>query len=423
MSDPVITVEDVSKKFCRSLKRGLMYGAIDAAKSMVGRQVDATSLRTGEFWALKDVSLSIRRGETVGIIGINGSGKTTLLRLLTGIFPPDAGRITVEGRVGSLLAVGAGFHPYMTGRENIYLNGTILGMSRSEIAARFKEIVDFADISSALDTPVSAYSSGMRVRLGFAIAAHCDPDILLMDEVLSVGDITFRNKSLRRMYEFKTRGNSVVFVSHQMDQVKMLCERVVILDRGGVTFDGSVDEGCFRYEESSRADRMRQIAREMAGSYTSDGYGFRETGGGDVRFSRMGILGADGRESDCIRIDDPLVFFCDFEVLSHIEGLCFSVGIHDDRPDPIIWVMSKETMGIDFGAAVPGRYRLVVRFPGHHLVPGVYFPRVAIRNDRTSETYERAWANVSFRISSERPMNARGIVRVCESWELMREDL
>ena len=221
-NDVVVSVKNVSKKFCRNLRRSMAYGILDLSKNLMGLKPDTSTLNRDEFWALDDVSFELRRGETLGIIGINGSGKSTLLRLLSGIFPPDKGEIAVKGRIGSLIAVGAGFHPHMTGRENVFLNGAILGMSRKEIEKKYDSIVGFAEIGDFLEAPVSTYSSGMRVRLGFAIAVHCEPDILLIDEVLSVGDLSFRNKSLRHMANFRAKAKALIFISHNLEQVRVL---------------------------------------------------------------------------------------------------------------------------------------------------------------------------------------------------------
>src|SRR3989338_5925733 len=192
--DLAIRVEGVSKKYCKSLKRSMLYGMADVARNLCGLRSPSGLLRPREFWAVDDVSFEVRRGESFGLIGPNGSGKTTLLKMLNGIFWPDKGKITTRGRVGALIAVGAGFHPLLTGRENIYINGAILGMNKREIDKKFDSIVEFADIGDFLDSPVKHYSSGMFVRLGFAIAIHCEPDILLLDEVLAVGAINFQKK-------------------------------------------------------------------------------------------------------------------------------------------------------------------------------------------------------------------------------------
>jgi lipopolysaccharide transport system ATP-binding protein len=232
----LVRVENVSKKFCRSLKKSLWYGVQDIASEVVGRKYDH-ELRPDEFWSVKDVSFELRRGECLGLIGRNGAGKSTLLRMLNGLIKPDRGRIEMNGRVGGLIALGAGFNPILTGRENIYVNGSVLGLSKAEIDARFEEIVEFAEIGEFIDAPVQTYSSGMNVRLGFAVAAVLiKPDVLLLDEVLAVGDIGFIIKCLNRMRKLASQC-AVIFVSHSMQFVSTFCNRVLVMKDGQRIFD------------------------------------------------------------------------------------------------------------------------------------------------------------------------------------------
>jgi lipopolysaccharide transport system ATP-binding protein len=250
MSDTVIKVEGLYKKFCRSLKRSMAYGLFDVSRSMVGITHDREYLRAGEFWALQDINLELKKGETLGIIGVNGSGKTTLLRLISGIFPPDKGRITITGRIGALIAVGAGFHPHMTGRENVYLNGIILGMTIKEVREKFDSIIDFADIGNFIDAPVATYSSGMTVRLGFAIAIHSRPKSMVADEVLAVGDLSFALKCYRKISEYREQGGSVILVSHGMQLIRNTCNKVMWMDNGKIREHGSTQSICDAYEKS-----------------------------------------------------------------------------------------------------------------------------------------------------------------------------
>jgi lipopolysaccharide transport system ATP-binding protein len=251
--DVVIHVENVSKKYCKSLKRSMIYGITDIGRNMLGLSACSQRLRDEEFWALKEISLEVRRGESWGIIGANGSGKTTLLKMLNGIFWPDQGRVTIRGRVGALIAVGAGFHPLLTGRENIYMNGAILGMTKEEIDAKFEDIVEFSGVRDFLDSPVKNYSSGMFVRLGFAVAVHCDIDILLIDEVLSVGDLVFRAKCLDKMREFKEKKKTIIYVSHQMHEVEKICDKVMVLARGTNYFSGEPNKAIDAYRSAISA--------------------------------------------------------------------------------------------------------------------------------------------------------------------------
>jgi lipopolysaccharide transport system ATP-binding protein len=256
---PAISVRGVSKRFqlgvrshrsYRTLRDSLVTGARGAARWAAGalrRRAPAATDPAAEVWAVKDVSFDVRPGEVVGVVGRNGAGKSTLLKLMSRITSPTEGEIRLRGRVGSLLEVGTGFHPELTGRENVFLNGSILGMSRREIERKFDEIVAFAEVEKFLDTPVKRYSSGMYVRLAFAVAAHLEPEVLLVDEVLAVGDLAFQRKCLGKMGQVSRQGRTILFVSHNMTAVKTLCTRAVLFEDGRVAADGDVDGVVARY--------------------------------------------------------------------------------------------------------------------------------------------------------------------------------
>ncbi len=251
--DTLVSVKSVSKKFCKNLRRSMAYGIIDLTKNLLGRRIDSTRIRKDEFWAIEDISFEQKRGEVLGLVGRNGSGKTTILRLLAGIFPPDKGEIAIKGKIGALIAVGAGFHPYMTGRENILLSGSILGMTKGEIISKSDEIVDFAEIGDFIDSPVSTYSSGMRIRLGFSISTAIDPDVLLLDEILAVGDRKFVAKCYNRIA--KLRANSTtIFVSHNMNQISRICTSVIVCDKGRIVHNGDTLEGIRLYNSICSLD-------------------------------------------------------------------------------------------------------------------------------------------------------------------------
>lgn len=247
MSDDVlIKVENVSKKFCRTLKRSLWYGVQDVFGEVTGQQGDRDALRPGEFWSVRDVSFELRRGECLGLIGPNGAGKSTLLKMLNGLIKPDQGRITIRGRVGALIELGAGFNPILTGRENIYINGAVLGFSKAEIDRKLEAIIDFSELEEFIDSPVQSYSSGMRVRLGFSIAAQMEPEVLLIDEVLAVGDIGFRSKCYMRMADLVEKC-AVIFVSHQMYFVNRMSTSAMLLNRGQQVSYGKTMEAIAKY--------------------------------------------------------------------------------------------------------------------------------------------------------------------------------
>ncbi len=416
----VVSIKQVSKKFCRNLRRSMAYGIVDLSKDLVGMKPDTHTLRQSEFWALDDVSFELRRGDRLGIIGMNGSGKTTLLRLLTGIFPPDKGEIQVKGRVGALVAVGAGFHPHMTGRENIYLNGTILGMSQKEIQAKFESIIAFSEIGEFLDAPVSTYSSGMRVRLGFAIAIHCEPDILLIDEVLSIGDLAFRNKSLRRMHEFQEKANALIFVSHQLEQIRTLCNRVIILNKGKIVFDGLTHEGCVRYEEIIRGRRLDEISHTSSQTPEKK-VRKRISSFEEFELIEAGILNSHHQKTVKIAMDDPLIIYWDFKLKKVVENVYFNAGVMDQDRRLCISVTSKEKEKIQFPALQAGRnYRIMIEIPQHHLTPNVYILSMFIRSDRTGETFERIWSDYAFQVMTDGTTLGRGVVVVHANWALER---
>jgi lipopolysaccharide transport system ATP-binding protein len=245
----VISVEQVSKKFCRDLKQSLFYGLQDIATDLIGGKRKSDRLRPGEFWALKDVSFQLRRGEALGLVGANGAGKSTLLRIISGLIKPDTGCVRVKGRVAPLIALGAGFNPILTGRENIYANMSILGLSTQAIKKRFDEVVDFAEIWDAIDAPVQTYSSGMAARLGFACAIHTEPDILLIDEVLAVGDIKFRMKCHRKLAKLRENGTAFVLVSHNPPAILNVCNSAIYLLKGQLIATGDIESVVRKYEE------------------------------------------------------------------------------------------------------------------------------------------------------------------------------
>ncbi len=260
-NEVLVKVENVSKKFCRDLKRSLWYGLSDIAGEITGRNNHNRDLRPKEFWALNDISFELKRGEVLGLIGRNGAGKTTLLKVLNNLIKPDKGRVTMRGRVGALIALGAGFNPILTGRENVYINGAVLGLTKKEIDAKFDEIVDFAELWEFIDTPVQSYSSGMQVRLGFAVATALNPDILLLDEVLAVGDTAFRAKCFQKLGELM-RNICVIFVTHDLVQMRRICSKSLLVDNGKIKYYGSVDESLRLYDSISKTGKPNSIVRK-----------------------------------------------------------------------------------------------------------------------------------------------------------------
>lgn len=259
-SEVLVKVEGLSKKFCKDLKTSLWYGVKDLLSGMGGNKNDR-ELRPKEFWAVKDVSFELRRGECMGLIGHNGAGKSTLLKILNGLINPDAGKVTIKGRVGALIELGAGFNPILSGRENVYNNGAVLGFSRKEITEKLDDIIAFAELEEFIDMPVQNYSSGMKVRLGFAVAAQMEPDVLIIDEVLAVGDTGFKIKCYNKISEMSTKC-AMIFVSHSMPQIARICTDCILMSRGvSRTFSGDVGKAIEAYDGSfSNSDQINTIS-------------------------------------------------------------------------------------------------------------------------------------------------------------------
>ena len=342
--------------------------------------------RFTEFKALNGVSVRIAHGESVALVGHNGSGKSTLLKVMARILPPDRGRVDVDGTVATLLELGAGFSPELTGRENMYLNGSILGLSRAEVDRSFDAIVDFAGVRDFLDTPVKNYSSGMYVRLGFAVAVHVDPDILLVDEVLAVGDATFQEKSLARMRSFKERGKTVVLVSHDLGAVADLCDRVVVLDHGRVVFDGPAAQGLQHYERLVAGGRQEPAALPVQEEETEPD-GDRRAAVRDV------VLALDGPDGTLeVRAGDPVPkvppgthgrLVVEVEARDELIGLGgLSVGFAVRRPDlPSPVYATRTSYRVTYVAPPPPGATLRVAFDlALHVLTGTYLVDVDVGN-------------------------------------------
>ncbi|WP_082050882.1 ABC transporter ATP-binding protein [Neotamlana sedimentorum] len=251
----LVKVEGLSKKFCKDLKTSLWYGVKDLISGVKGNKNERT-LRPKEFWAVKDVNFELRRGECLGLIGHNGAGKSTLLKILNGLINPDAGQVTIRGRVGALIELGAGFNPILSGRENIYNNGAVLGFTRNEIDNKLEDIIDFAEIREFIDMPVQNYSSGMKVRLGFAIAAQMEPDVLIIDEVLAVGDLAFRMKCYNHLMNVISKNVAIILVSHSVVDIMRLCNSVMVMESGKPIYLGSNEKGVSLYNNLAKKENL-----------------------------------------------------------------------------------------------------------------------------------------------------------------------
>src|ERR1044072_3715910 len=361
----IVTAENLGKQY--------RLGTQSAAYATIRESLTNAILRRengrakGHIWALRDVNFEIAPGDVVGIIGRNGAGKSTLLKILSRVTEPTTGRVELHGRVGSLLEVGTGFHPELTGRENIFLNGSILGMSRKDIVRSFDEIVSFAEVEKFIDTPVKRYSSGMYLRLAFAVAAHLEPEILVVDEVLAVGDFAFQQKCLNKMQDVSVHGRTVLFVSHNIRAISALCRRCILLDHGKIIQDGRADQVIQTYVSSGLPERAEVLQEPVPGQ--------------QMNLLRVALCGEDEVPRAQVGYHEPFRLRFDYEVnrpsneaglgmaIFTVEGTCAFVSADFDAHPELL------------GSRAAGQYRAEVRIPGAWLNPGRYLVRVSLLSD------------------------------------------
>ena len=358
---PVVSVEGLRKHYRLGERepykalRDVLAGALTAPLRR-RRRPPAEGI-----WALDDVSFDLRRGEVLGLIGANGAGKSTLLKVLSRITSPTEGRVVIRGRVGSLLEVGTGFHPELTGRENVYLNGAILGMRKAEIDRRFDEIVEFSGIARFLDTPVKRYSSGMQVRLAFSVAAHLEPEILLVDEVLAVGDAEFQRKCLGKMQDVTRQGRTVVFVSHNLAAVRSLCSRAVLLEKGRLVLDGDTDEAVELYLGGGGG----REAAVVEGERLEERVAKRRLYGAEPLFrcDRIAVLDEAGQPAGSFRSDEEIRVAVEYTVLRPLPSFRILVTLTDGNQVPVLRTESVDDAEGSVVAPEPGSYRSEVVIP------------------------------------------------------------
>ncbi len=395
--DVLIRAEHVSKKFCRSLKRSLWYGAKGVTQSLIpwanpdnarhdgdSSSFALPSLRTDEFWALRDLSFEVRRGECLGLIGHNGAGKSTLLKILNGLNRPDAGRITLRGRVGALIELSAGFNPILSGRENIYNQAALLGFSQREIDAKFDAIVDFSELEEFLDMPVQNYSSGMRVKLGFAVSAQLEPDILLVDEVLAVGDVGFRFKCLNKMAEIM-KSSAVIFVSHSMPQIYRVCNEVMLLHKGVSDYQGrDIGTGIDRYYSHFKNERQGVTGSgEAQVQYVELRSGDQVAHSGEILQVQYGD---DIDISIVIRLEQP------------IRKAKLQFVIWNMELTPVMDVMDRNLSGFDFTTTENGEVRIQTTLENVNLSGGKYSVSAVINDEDYEKVLCRHDALVSLNV-------------------------
>lgn len=373
MSEILINIEGISKKFCRDLRRSLWYGVKDIANELAGRN-RVNVLRNQEFWALKDVSLRLHRGEALGLVGSNGSGKTTLLRIISGLIKPDAGFVECRGRIAPLIALGAGFNPILTGRENTYANMSILGLSTQEIDKCFDDVVEFAGIGDAISAPVQSYSSGMAARLGFACAIHTHPEILLIDEVLSVGDISFRAKCFRKLNELRQAGTSFIMVNHNPQAILNICDSAAYLSKGQMIQAGSTSDIVSLYERDlfpTMGDRSSLSYLELPSKLPSDSLG--------LDLTSVWFEGADGTILETITSGEDVSFCINFRAYQRFKNVHLHLKFSEiGKEGNTVLFLSNGNDDCPFEVA-PGDHQLRLELSYLNFIPGMYSVSIKLK--------------------------------------------
>lgn len=412
--DVAILVEHVSKKYCKSLKRSMIYGVTDIARNALGLSSHSEGLREGEFWAVDGVSFELKKGETLGIIGPNGSGKTTLLKMLNGIFWPDKGKITIKGRVGALIEVGAGFHPLLTGRENIYINAAILGMTKEEVDAKFDDIVAFADIGDFLNTPVKFYSSGMYVRLGFAVAVHCEPDILLVDEVLAVGDKNFQIKCYQKMHEIKKRGTTIILVSHNEYTIREQTEICLYLNHGKMIFLGPSEGTINLYIKNVfKVKAMESRLGKTEGAESPK----------KAQIVTLNFFDRNWNEVSFIESGEELNLVIECEIKEKLNNPIFGVHFYNNggalADDGWMYCVDSNYENVTFKEILSGKILIKINIPHLYLPIDNYVCSVIISEESITNLID--WHNMIYKLTVGRAKNTRGVLKLPTKWELQEK--
>ena len=397
MTNSAISVSSLSKNFRLYHERNRYI----KAALLRGRRA-----KYEEFWALKDVSFEVAHGATLGIIGSNGSGKTTMLKCLTGIYTPEKGAIKVDGKLAALLELGAGFHPELTGAENIFLNGSILGMSKRDVQNKFASIVEFAGLEKFIDTPVKNFSSGMVVRLGFSIASHVEPEILLIDEILSVGDQDFQRKSSEKIEEFRREGRTIVVVSHSLGLVQQLCKEVIWLDKGQIRQSGPAAEVIAAYTGGSH---QPQTERDESSR--------NRWGTGDARINSIELLNHDGTIAQVIESNAGAQIRFQISAHTRIESPILRVQITRLNGD-VVWATSTQR-GTNTMRVLDGAATATLNIESIKLLEGTYFVSAAITDSTTTTEFDHCENWLRFNVHKTNVFD-EGIVAINSTWSLER---
>ena len=412
--EPVILeVSNVTKIYCRNLKRAMRYGLYDLSREVTGRGKDREpgKLRPGEFLSVKDANFSIGPGECVAMIGPNGAGKSTMLKMINGLIKPDMGRISIRGKIGALIELGTGFNPVLSGRENVYINAAVLGMSKRQVDDVFDRIVDFAELPHVIDAPVKTYSSGMRVRLGFSVAANLRPQLLLIDEVLAVGDVGFRMKCFKHLRTLVANGVSIILVTHAVGMLQLVATRSIVFNHGRIVHDGELEAGCAVYEEvlgASERDRVERRQDDSRAAEVADAF----------------VVGADGEPQSEFRTGDVVRLKIHLKTKEKIPSARIVVAVSS----PTLGVLASiSTAYQDFVFDLdplthPEGMWLTLDLPRLPMLVGAYHFNISLYGPETTEFFHRRSACANFRVVGP-PVDAdgrgiSGVIGLDHSWSI-----
>jgi ABC-type polysaccharide/polyol phosphate transport system ATPase subunit len=403
--EPLIELNHVARRFTKKLERGRSF------QDLFVRLFHRGHSPSDEFWPLRDLSLTVNPGDCIGVIGPNGSGKSTLLKIITGILPPTYGDVVVRGRVSSLLELGAGFQPDLTGRENIYLNGSIYGLSRAEMSQRLDRIIDYAGLGDFIDTPVKHYSSGMYVRLGFAVAIHTNPDLLLVDEVLAVGDVHFQNRCMESIYSFRHRGGTLLLVSHDLGTIQSLCNRALWIDDGLVAAEGSPADVVMAYKQ-----HMAELEEQMNGGKQQESMADEQRWGTrELEITHVELCNAEGQARTTFATGEPLTIRLHYRCAEPIEHPVFGFGISHQNGVHLFGPNTK------FAALeikqLHGSGVISYTIPQLPLLEGQYTVSVAAVNETDTLTYDYHDRAYNFRVAYSPLAAGYGMVQLQGEWQ------
>lgn len=412
---PAIDIRNLGKQYL--LHDTPPYMALRDVVSQSVKRIFTASEKNNKFWALKDINLKIEPGERVGIIGRNGAGKSTLLKIISRITPPTTGEAFIRGRVGSLLEVGTGFHPELTGRENIYLNGSILGLKKTEISRQLDAIIDFSGVEKFIDTPLKHYSSGMQLRLAFSVAAHLEPEVLLIDEVLAVGDLEFQQKCLGKMEEVsKQHGRTILFVSHNLSYISGLCDKAILLDKGELITQGITSSVISEY-----ISRTHQYSQKETSN---------NPGNKTVRLRSIRTLNSKKEAAESFAADEAIDIEMEYEVLEEGHVLWLGYNLHNQEGQNLFDTHSVNTREYN-EPHTPGVYKATAQIPAHFLNTGMYFISCAVFNHLQQEIHFHEKDVLVFHVHDvfdrltargSSPGHFPGLVRPLINWKIQKNE-